>query len=133
MSTSDDQRPLSPHLQVYRLPLTAITSISHRITGVALWVGSLLLVGWLWAVAYDGEYYNCWQELASHTLGKIALIGWTFALFYHMANGVRHIFWDAGLGFDKDTATKNGLLVIFVAFAMTAALWGGLMQEIELF
>jgi succinate dehydrogenase / fumarate reductase cytochrome b subunit len=131
MSHSPQDRPLSPHLQVYRLPLTALTSISHRLTGIALFLGSLLLVGWLWAVAYDGAYFDFWSDIATHWAAKVVLIGWSFALFYHMANGVRHLFWDAGKGFDVACATKSGVVVIMVAIGMTFAVWCALFQQIS--
>lgn len=131
MSITPHQRPLSPHLQVYKLPLTALTSISHRITGVALFFGTFLLVGWLWALAYDGEYFAFWSDIATHPISKVILIGWTFALSYHMANGVRHLFWDAGKGFNKHTSTKTGVLVVGLAIALTAGIWCALFQQIS--
>lgn len=131
MTISPEDRPLSPHLQIYRLPITALTSISHRITGVALFLGSLLLLAWLWALAYNGEYFAFWAEIASHPAAKVILIGWTFALFYHLCNGIRHLFWDAGKGFDKCTSRKSSYIVILVAAAMNFALWCSLFKQIS--
>lgn len=131
MSLHQPDRPLSPHLQVYRLPLTALTSISHRLTGVALFAGSLLLVAWLWALAYDAAYFDFWNEVASHWAAKLVLMGWTFALFYHLCNGVRHLFWDMGKGFNKHTATKNSMLVIFTALVINAALWCSILMNVS--
>ena len=129
MSKDTNQRPLSPHLQIYKPQITSVLSITHRATGVALWAGSLLLVGWLWALAYDGDYYACLQEMAAHPLAKILLIGWTFALNYHLANGIRHLFWDAGRGFELCNVSKSGILVVLFALTATASVWCWLIRQ----
>lgn len=116
-------RPLSPHLQVYRPQITSVMSITHRATGVALSLGSLLLVAWLWAVAYNEDYFIFWQELASQWWAHLMLAGWTFAVYYHLANGIRHLFWDMGKGFDLKNVTRSGLLVVLVAAGGTLATW----------
>ncbi len=86
-----DNRPLSPHLQVYRPQLTSVLSILHRITGVALAIGTLLLVWWLIAAAAGPGAYDAAQGFIGSILGRLLLLGWTFALFYHLANGIRHL------------------------------------------
>ncbi|HYD32691.1 MAG TPA: succinate dehydrogenase, cytochrome b556 subunit [Azospirillaceae bacterium] len=116
-------RPLSPHLQIYRLPLTALTSITHRITGVALSVGTVLLVWWLVAAASGPEYFAYVQDLLGSPLGLLALLGWTFALFYHLANGIRHLVWDAGYAFEVQKAELGGWVVIGAAAGLTIVSW----------
>ncbi len=117
------KRPLSPHLQVYKLPLTAIMSISHRITGAALSVGSILVTAFFIAAASGEEHYNAVMDLASHPLGKLIMVLWSFALFFHMCNGIRHMFWDIGKNFNKASAHRSNYYVIAGAFALTAFVW----------
>lgn len=117
-------RPLSPHLQVYRPQLTSVLSITHRATGVALAVGTLLLVWWLVAAASGPEHFAVVQSFLGSWLGKLLLLGWTIALFYHLANGIRHLFWDAGLGFEIKTAYASGWLVVIATIVLTAIAWG---------
>jgi len=112
-------RPLSPHLQVYKPQLTAVLSILHRATGVFLVVGSLLLVCWLVALAEGSESYATVQGLLGSGIGRTLLLAWVFALFYHLCNGMRHLFWDMGLGFDMDTVYASGRFVVVVAITLT--------------
>ena len=121
MSKSD--RPLSPHLQVYRFQWTMALSILHRITGVALAVGTLLLVWWLVAAASGPEAFATVQGFISSILGRLLLFGWTLALFYHLCNGIRHLFWDAGYGFELDVAYRSGLAVLGASVALTLISW----------
>lgn len=116
-------RPLSPHLQVYRPQLTSVLSITHRATGVALAVGTLLLVWWLVAAASGPEHFAAAQAFLGTVVGKALLLGWTVALFYHLANGIRHLFWDAGWGFELRTAYASGWAVVFATLVLTAAAW----------
>jgi succinate dehydrogenase / fumarate reductase cytochrome b subunit len=116
-------RPLSPHLQVYRPQLTSVLSILHRITGVALAVGTLLLVWWLIAAASGGDAFSTVQGVIGHWIGRALLFGWSFALFYHLANGIRHLFWDSGRGFDLPTVHASGKAVVCVAVVLTVAAW----------
>ena len=116
-------RPLSPHLQVYRLPLSALMSISHRATGILLVVGSLVLVYWLAAVASGPDAFAGAQALLGSVPGRALLLAITFSLFYHLGNGIRHLFWDAGLGFELRTAHRSGVLVIVAAIVLTAVAW----------
>ena len=118
------QRPLSPHLQIYRPQLTSVLSITHRATGIALLVGTLVLVYWLLAAASGAEAYGSAQQLLGSWLGRLVLLGFSFALFFHLCNGIRHLFWDAGLGFELKTAYASGNAVVIVSIAMTVLAWG---------
>ena len=117
-------RPLSPHLQVYRPQITSVLSITHRLTGVALAFGSVLLVWWLVVLAAGSETrYIEVNALLRGPIGLVLMLGWTWALFFHLANGVRHLFWDAGLGFDLATTTRSGWAVVIASLALTALSW----------
>ncbi|MBS0519591.1 MAG: succinate dehydrogenase, cytochrome b556 subunit [Proteobacteria bacterium] len=116
-------RPLSPHLQVYRLPLTANLSILHRATGVALAVGALYLATWVIYAASGPRGYAVFQSFNSSILGRIVLGGWLFSLFFHLCNGIRHLFWDAGYGFELKDASRNSWIVVIVALVATAVSW----------
>ena len=112
-------RPISPHLQVYRPQLTSVLSILHRITGVALAVGTILLVYWLIAAASGPEAFASAEALIGSWLGRILLFGWTFALYFHLTNGIRHLFWDAGFGFELKTVYASGWTVVALAAILT--------------
>ena len=116
-------RPLSPHLQVYRLPFPALLSISHRATGVVLAAGSLVLVYWLAAIASGPEAFAGAQALLGTIPGRILLLVITFSLFYHLGNGIRHLFWDAGLGFESRTVHASGVVVVAAAIVLTLIAW----------
>ena len=120
---STQNRPLSPHLQVYRPQLTSMLSFSHRATGVALAVGTLLLVWWLVAAASGPEAFAVVQGFIGSILGRLLLFGWTLALFYHLCNGIRHLFWDAGYGFELKQAYASGWLVLLASLALTLLAW----------
>ena len=116
-------RPLSPHLQVYRPQLTSILSIFHRMTGVALWGGTLFLVWWLAAAAGIGTPFAMAQEAIGHWIGRLLLFGFSFSLFYHLCNGIRHLFWDAGYGYELPVLAASGWAVLLVSGALTVASW----------
>ena len=116
-------RPLSPHLQVYKLPLTALMSFSHRVTGIALSAGTLYLVWQLLAAASGPDAFEIFQRFAGSWLGILVLLGWSVALFYHLLNGIRHLFWDAGYGFTIETTYKTGRWVIIGTAALTIVAW----------
>lgn len=116
-------RPLSPHLQIYRWRFTMLLSILHRATGVALSAGALLLVYWLVAAASGPEAFAAAQGFIGSWFGYLLLLGFSYSLFYHLCNGVRHLFWDAGYGYELDTAYKSALAVIGVSVALTALAW----------
>lgn len=120
---AQDDRPLSPHLQVYRPQFTSILSILHRMTGVALGLGALLLVYWLAAAAAGPEWFNGARAAAGSWLGWLVLLGFTWALFYHLCNGIRHLFWDVGMGFDLTIARLTGWCVVLASLALTGAAW----------
>jgi len=117
------ESPLSPHLSVYRWPITMTVSILHRVTGVALSVGLVALALWLVTVALGGADYERLRSLLSSLLGRLFLIGWSFAFFLHLANGVRHLVWDFGRGFEIKQADASAWFVLLLAAAMTAAFW----------
>lgn len=120
---STDNRPLSPHLQVYRLPFTALTSISHRISGVLLSGGALVLVYWVIAAAAGPEAYATAQSILGSIPVQALIFLWTFVLFYHLCNGIRHLVWDVGYGFDLQTAQRSGVAAIGAAGLLTLIAW----------
>jgi succinate dehydrogenase / fumarate reductase cytochrome b subunit len=116
-------RPLSPHLQIYRRQLTSITSILHRFTGIGLAVGLLYLVCWLTAAAGGLEAFDRLQSFNGSIIGRLLLLGWTVAFFYHLLNGLRHLAWDAGWGFELPTAYKSGYAVFIGTAVLTIGAW----------
>ncbi len=122
---SANKRPLSPFMigPYYRPQMTSVLSITHRATGVWLVVGTLMLVYWLAAAAFGSESYKHAQAFLGSMLGQLFLFLWTWALFYHMSNGIRHLFWDAGFGFDLQDATKSGWLVVSFSILLTVLCW----------
>ena len=116
-------KPLSPHLQVYRPQLTSVLSITHRATGVFLSIGTLLLLYWLISAAGGPERYRAAQEVLNCWASKLALLGWTWAFFYHLCNGLRHLAWDAGFGFDLKTVYRTGYAVIAASLILTGLVW----------
>ncbi len=116
-------RPLSPHLQVYRPQLTSVLSITHRLTGVALAFGTLLLVYWLVAVASGAAAYDTAQGLIGSVLGRLLLFGWSLALFFHLCNGIRHLIWDTGLLLELPALYRSGWAVVVAALALTLISW----------
>ena len=120
---ANSSRPLSPHIQIYKWPLAMAISILHRITGVALAVGALLMVVILVSVASGPEAYEYIRELLASTVGNVFLFLWTVALFLHLFNGIRHLVWDAGYGFEKSTTRNSGILVIVATIIMSVAVW----------
>jgi succinate dehydrogenase / fumarate reductase cytochrome b subunit len=116
-------RPLSPHLQIYRLPLAAVISITHRITGIGLALGTLLLTYWVAAAASGPAAYDTAISFISSWFGNLILLGFSVALFFHLCNGIRHLVWDSGRAFDlKDTARGN-LFVLGGTFVLTVGAW----------
>jgi succinate dehydrogenase / fumarate reductase cytochrome b subunit len=104
-------RPLSPHLQIYRWPVTMATSITHRVTGVALSVGTLVVAWWLIAAASGADAYDTFSTYARSPLGLLILFGFVWSLSFHLLNGIRHLFWDSGFGFKVKTAERMGVLI----------------------
>lgn len=118
-----DKRPLSPHLQIYKLPLTAFLSIAHRATGIVNSTAIVLLVLLIASASGSPESYELMSGIANSWFGKLVLFGFTLTLYYHMANGIRHLFWDAGLGLDLDTAKKSGNVCLIAAGVMSVITW----------
>lgn len=116
--------PMSPHLQVWRWHLTMATSILHRATGCALYVGALIAAAWAVALAQGPDSYALFKALLGSAPGKVVMFGLTISLFYHLANGVRHLVWDTGRGLDVKAANASAVLVIAFAAAATLAVWG---------
>jgi succinate dehydrogenase / fumarate reductase, cytochrome b subunit len=116
-------RPLSPHLQVYRWQLTSVMSILHRATGIALAVGALYLALWVMFAASSPATYAAFQNFNSSFVGRILLGGWLFSAFYHLCNGIRHLFWDAGYGFELKDAYRSGWIVVAVSLIATVVSW----------
>ena len=117
-----ESRPLSPHLQVYRWPLSMAVSIAHRITGVGLALGTVILAWWLIAAAMGPDAYAVFESVAATWFGKLVLAGITFSLMFHLCNGVRHLIWDLGFGFSIKVSYLSGLGVIGAALLLTAAI-----------
>ena len=111
-------RPLSPFLTAYRWPITMATSIVHRMTGVALAGGTIILAWWLVAVANGPETYNVFSQTISTPLGQLVVFGFVWSLAYHTVNGIRHLAWDLGYGFDLRTANATGILVFALSLAL---------------
>lgn len=120
---ASNDRPLSPHLQIYRPQLTSVLSILHRLTGLALAAGTLLLVWWLYAAGAGRDAFLDVQAFMGSWVGRLLLAGWTFALFYHLCNGIRHLFWDAGRGTGLASVHASGWAVVGASTALTAASW----------
>ena len=116
-------RPLSPHIGIYRKQLTSVLSITHRATGIALVAGLLLLAYWLLALAGGPEPYAKAQALLGSAPGRVVLLGFTLALFYHLCNGIRHLFWDAGMGFEMHSVYRSGWAVVVAAVVLTLLAW----------
>jgi len=113
------ERPLSPHLQIYKPQLTSLLSISHRLTGVALGLGTLFLVWWLVAAASGDAAFAAAQAFFGSWLGLLLLFGWTFSFFFHLCNGVRHLMWDTGHGLDLRTTYATGWAAVAASGALT--------------
>ncbi|MBL8628649.1 MAG: succinate dehydrogenase, cytochrome b556 subunit [Rhodospirillaceae bacterium] len=122
-ATKPHSRPLSPHVQVYRLPLAALLSIGHRITGVGLAAGLLLVTGWVAAAAYGEDAYALAMDVIGSLLGQLILFAFTLALYVHLCNGIRHLFWDAGKGFEIAQTQRSNLLVLAGAVVLTVLTW----------
>ncbi|MGA0602250.1 succinate dehydrogenase, cytochrome b556 subunit [Caulobacter sp. KR2-114] len=116
-------RPLSPHMQVWRWHVTMAASILHRAAGVALYVGALILAGWAVALASGPDAYDAYAGLLGSILGRLVLFGITVAVFFHLANGIRHLAWDLGEGFQPKTANTTAILAYAFAVVAAVGLW----------
>ena len=117
------QRPLSPHLQIYKPQLTSLLSITHRLTGVFLTFGTVLLVYWLYSIAAGEASYAVSMAVLASFPGRLLLLFCTFSLFYHLANGIRHLAWDTGNGFELESVYRTGQFVLVTAGALTLITW----------
>ena len=126
---ADKQRPLSPHLQIYKWQVQMMTSIVHRVTGVALAVGSLLVVAGLIHLAAGEESYAHFRGVMGSPLVSILLFGWTWALFFHLCNGIRHLLQDAGLGFEIPQFVRSSWLSIGVSIVLTVLVWAYVLMQ----
>ena len=120
---SKEGRPLSPHLTIYRWPITMLLSILHRITGVALAVGLVAFVFWIEAIAFEAVPYDLFNEIMRSVIGQIALLAWLLSFFFHLSNGIRHLIWDTGQMFEKHQADLSAWFVLVSAVVMTAGYW----------
>ena len=120
---TNHDRPLSAHISIYRWPVTMASSILHRATGIVMAVGFILLVGWLFDAASGPEVYAGFVDVMDSTLGLIVLVGFSWAFFYHLANGIRHLVWDTGRGLEKEQATASAWFVIVASVVLTAIFW----------
>ena len=121
--SKNDSRPMSPHLQIYDLPMTAKLSVLHRGTGAALSAGMILLVIALVAAANGESSWNSMQAFLSSWFGYLVLFGFTATLFYHFCNGIRHLFWDMGKGLELDEVEKSGKAVMVGTAVLTCLTW----------
>lgn len=122
-SNSTSGRPLSPHLQVYRPMLTMMMSIFHRITGAALYFGTILLALWLLAVAAGPSSFDTINSFFGSYLGMLILFGYTWALIHHMIGGLRHFVWDLGKGFELDSVELMARMSIIGSLSLTVIIW----------
>jgi succinate dehydrogenase / fumarate reductase cytochrome b subunit len=120
---SNQDRPLSPYLSVYRWPITMTLSILHRVTGVGLSVGFIVLAAWLFNAAAGQASYAVFLAYLQTAFGKVALIAWSFAFFFHLANGIRHLVWDVGHGFEIRQANASAWFVLIMSTLLTALFW----------
>lgn len=117
------EKPLSPHIQIYRWEVTMLVSILHRATGIAMVAGGALVVWMLLALASGPQAYECFQKFIGSPLGSLMLLGWTVAIFLHMGNGIRHFFMDVGKGYGKVAARRSALAALAFAVIMTLIVW----------
>ena len=114
---------MSPHLQVWRWHVTMLTSILHRVTGVGLYLGALIVAAWAISLASGPEAYGTFKAVLGSPIGKFVMFGMTLSLFYHLANGVRHLMWDLGKGLDVKSANASAYTVFGFTIAATIAVW----------
>ncbi|MBS0271266.1 MAG: succinate dehydrogenase, cytochrome b556 subunit [Proteobacteria bacterium] len=117
------KRPLSPHLQIYKIQITSLLSILHRGTGIVLYGGSVIWALWFFALAMGVESYKFMQSVMLSPLGLIILFGWSFSFFYHLCNGIRHLCWDIGIGYDLSSVRFTGWMVVTMSTLLTGVAW----------
>ena len=119
----NDSRPLSPHLSIHKKVLTALFSITHRITGIGLSAGSILIFVWFLLICLGPNYYLYFELISKNILFKLILIIWTLSIFYHLFNGCRKLYWSFGIGMDLKTVYNSGYVVLFLTFISTLIVW----------
>ena len=130
MAYDTQNRPTSPHLSIYRPQITSVLSIAHRLTGLALYAGSAMLLAWMWSAAYSAPCYRAIHAFLSAWCGQALLAGWTLAFFYHFGNGLRHLWWDTGKGFALPEVARSGWAVIVFTLVISAATWWIALQPV---
>ena len=118
-----NNRPLSPHLQVYKLPLPALLSITHRATGVFLAIGTILLSIWIISLATGADDFQSVKGFIGSFFGRLLLLGWTFSLFFHLFNGIRHLYWDMAKGLELKSVYTSGYVTMAAAAVLTLLVW----------
>lgn len=121
--SNSNSRPLSPHLSIYKFEPSMVMSLLHRVTGVALTVGLVLLTWWLVAAAAGPDYFSVIQGLLGTWIGKLALFGWTFSIFYHLGTGLRHLVFDTGRCMTKEWIERSGWIAVAGAVGLTLLAW----------
>jgi succinate dehydrogenase / fumarate reductase, cytochrome b subunit len=122
-------RPLSPHLGIYRWQISNTLSIVHRLTGIALAFGFAALCFWLISIAGGEDSYGTAERALDNPIGRLLLVGWTFSFLYHLLNGVRHLFWDIGKGFERVPRHASGWFAILGALVLTAGVWAMIWRQ----
>ena len=123
MSNKFENRPLSPHLSIHKKVLTAVFSIFHRITGIGLSIGAILISMWFILISLGPNYFAYFQMISSSIFFKLILILWSFGIFYHLFNGIRKLYWSFGIGMDLRSVYGSGYAVIFLTFLSTITVW----------
>ena len=118
-----ENRPLSPHLTIHKKILTSIFSILHRITGICLSIGSLLIAIWISLISLGPNYFYLYKAISSTFIFKIILFAWTVGIFYHLFNGIRYLFWTCGIGMSLQTVYRTGYIVALLTFISTFVVW----------
>jgi len=133
MSDPANQRPLSPHLQVYRPVISMVMSIFHRLTGAALYLGMIVLVWWLIAAASGPQYYAVAMDWIGSVVGYLVLIGLSWAVFHHALGGLRHFLWDTGRGFEIPTVLRLSWATLLGSVTLTIIFWAALLSAMGVF
>lgn len=123
MTNLSQNRPISPHLTIYKPIPTMVMSIVHRATGIALYAGTVLVVWWLVAAASGPEHFDRANAVFGSLIGRLVLFGYTWALIHHMLGGIRHFFWDLGYGFEKETSTRTAWGILACSIVLTVLIW----------
>ena len=118
-----DNRPLSPHLSIHKKVLTALFSIFHRITGIGLSLGSILIAIWFLLISLGPNYFIYFEIISKNILFKFTLLIWTIGIFYHLYNGCRKLYWSFGIGMDLTTVYRSGYIVLFLTLVSTIGVW----------